>query len=172
MSKHDVHLSRTEAWMRAMIQRYNHRKYWKYRAIVVDPQKGSRLGDLFRLFYIKRADAFNNASMGTHRSFGAVFAEPPHLPHGLNGIIVSHNAVIGRDCTIFHQVRIGEGNSGAPIIGDHVLTGAGAKIIGGIRIGNNVRIGSGSVVIKDVPDGATVGCGENRMIIRGSNDEC
>ncbi len=168
----DVKLTRTEERMRSLIQRYNHKKYWKYRAVVVDPQKGSRLGDLFRLFYIKRADAFNNASMGTHRSFGAAFAEPPHLPHGLNGIIVSHNAVIGRGCTIFHQVTIGEGNGGAPIIGDNVLIGAGARIIGGIRIGSNVRIGAGCVVIKDVPDGATVVCGENRMIIRENNHEC
>lgn len=167
----EVRLSRAEAHIRAVIQRYNHEKYWKYRALVVDPQKGSRLGDLFRLFYIKRADAFNNASMGTHRNFGAEFVQPPHLPHGLNGIIVSHNAVIGKNCTIFHQVTIGEGKGGAPVIGDNVLIGAGAKVIGGIRIGNNVKIGAGCVVAKDVPDGATVVMGDIKLIMKESGAE-
>lgn len=162
----DINLSPVEAFMRSAIQKYDHQKYWKYRSIVTDPTRGTKLGDLYRLWYIKRADAFNNASMGTHRNFGAVFAEPPHLPHGLNGIIVSHNAVIGKNCTIFHQVTIGEGKGGAPVIGDNVLIGAGAKVIGGIRIGNNVKIGAGCVVAKDVPDGATVVCADAKVIIR------
>ena len=168
----DITLSPAEAFMRSAIQRYNHQKYWKYRAIVVDPQRGSRLLDLFRLLYIKRADAFNNASMGTHRGFGARFAEPPHLPHGLNGIVVSHNASLGKNCTIFHRVTIGEGHGGAPTIGDNVLIGAGAAVIGRVRIGNNVKIGAGCVVTRDVPDGATVVCAENRIIIKENDHEC
>lgn len=172
MACNDVKLSRMEECIRSVVQRYNHKKYWKYRDIVVDSRKGSKFGDAVRLYYIKRADAFNNASMGTHRNFGAVFAEPPHLPHGLNGIIVSHNAVIGKNCTIFHQVTVGEGNGGAPVIGDNVLIGAGAKIIGGICVGNNVKIGAGCVVTKDVPDGTTVICADNRMIFKENNNEC
>ena len=162
----DVKLSPVEQLFRSMVQHYDPQKYWRYRAIVIDPQKGSRLGDLFRLYYIKRADAFNNASMGTHRNFGASFASPPQLPHGLNGIIVSHNAVIGSNCTIFHQVTIGEGRDGAPVIGDNVLIGAGAKVIGGIRIGNNVRIGAGCVVMQDVPDNTTVLPAAPQLILR------
>ena len=152
----DVQLSPVERFFRSAVQRYDHEKYWRFRAVVVDPNRGSLLGDLFRLYYIKRADAFNNASMGTHRNFGASFAAPPRLPHGLNGIIVSHNAVIGRNCTIFHQVTIGEGRGGAPVIGNNVLIGAGAKVIGGIRIGDNVHIGAGCVVMQDIPDNTTV----------------
>lgn len=140
-------MSRLEMIMRSIIQHYNQKRYWKYRKIVVDPTCGSKIGDFYRLWYIKRADAFNNASMGTHRNFGADFAEPPQLPHGLNGIIISHNAVIGYDCKIFHQVTIGEGRGGAPKVGNHVLIGAGAKIIGGIHIGNNVKIAAGCVVM-------------------------
>lgn len=162
----DIKLSPIERFMRNHVQRYNHEKYWRYRAIVTDPEKGSKLGDLFRLYYIKCADAFNNASTGTHRNCGASFAEPPKLPHGLNGIIISHNAVIGKNCTIFHQVTIGEGKGGAPTIGDNVLLGAGAKLIGGIRIGNNVKIGAGCVVAKDVPDGATVVCEAPKILIK------
>lgn len=149
-------MSRLEMIMRSIIQHYNQKRYWKYRKIVVDPTCGSKIGDFYRLWYIKRADAFNNASMGTHRNFGADFAEPPQLPHGLNGIIISHNAVIGYDCKIFHQVTIGEGRGGAPKVGNHVLIGAGAKIIGGIHIGNNVKIAAGCVVMQDIPDNTVV----------------
>lgn len=166
MENHDVQLSRAEKFIRSIVQHYDHERYWKYRAIVTDPGKGTKFGDCLRLFYIKRADAFNNASMGTHRNFGARFASPPHLPHGLNGIIISHNAVIGYNCTIFHQVTIGEGKNGAPTIGDHVLIGAGAKLIGGIRIGNHAKIGAGCVVAKDVPDGATVVLAEPKILIK------
>lgn len=167
----EVKLSFVERFFRSVVQHYNHEKYWRFRAIVTDPNRGSRLGDLRRLYYIKRADAFNNASMGTHRNQGAVFAAPPRLPHGLNGIIVSHNAVIGDHCTIFHQVTIGEGRGGAPTIGNNVLIGAGAKIIGGIHIGDNVKIGAGCVVAHDIPDGATVVCAEPRIIIRKDRED-
>lgn len=166
MEYNNIELTAVERIFRSFVQRYNHEKYWNYRSIVVDPDRGSKIGDLFRLYYIKRADAFNNASMGTHRNFGAVFAEPPQLPHGLNGIIVSHNAVIGKNCTIFHQLTIGEGHKGAPTIGNNVLIGAGAKIIGGISIGNNVKIGAGCVVAQDLPDDATVVMGANRILYR------
>lgn len=162
----DVKLSAAERLMRSRVQKYDHEKYWRYRQIVVDPNRGSRLGDLWRLYYIKRADAFNNASMGTHRGFGAEFAEAPHLPHGLNGIVISHNARIGKNCTIFHQVTIGEGRGGAPVIGDNVLIGAGAKIIGHITLGNGARIGAGCVVTEDVPAGATAVMDKPRIIIR------
>lgn len=117
------------------------------------------------LLYIKRCDAFNNASLGTHLGFGAKFSGMPNFPHGLYGIIVSHNAVIGKNVTIFHQVTIGEGTGGAPTIGDNVYIGAGAKIIGGIRIGNNVKIGAGCVVAQDVPDNATVVMQQPRIIL-------
>lgn len=162
----DVKLSAAERLLRSKVQKYDHEKYWRCRRIVVDPNRGSRLGDLWRLYYIKRADAFNNASMGTHRGFGAEFADAPRLPHGLNGIVVSHNAKIGKNCTIFHQVTIGEGRGGAPTIGDNVLIGAGAKLIGKITVGDGAKIGAGCVVTEDVPAGATVVMEKPRIIIR------
>lgn len=160
----DIKLTPVERFFRSVVQRYDHEKYWKYRAVVIDPKRGTKLGDYWRLFYIKRADAFNNASMGTHRNCGAAFAEPPNLPHGLNGIIVSHNTVIGKDCTIFHQVTIGEGRGGAPVIGDHVLIGAGAKIVGGVHVGSYAKIGAGCVVMQDVPERAVVLCAAPQII--------
>lgn len=166
MAYDDIQLSPVERFFRSMIQHYDHEKYWRYRAIVTDPERGSRLGDMFRLFYIKRADAFNNASMGTHRNFGAKFAEAPQLPHGLNGIIISHNAEIGLNCRIYHQVTIGEGRGGAPVIGNNVVIGAGTKIVGKIKIGDNVKIGVGCVIAEDIPDHAIVVSGSPTIIIK------
>ncbi len=165
----EIKLSKVEQILKPLIQHYNSKKYWRYREMITNNKKGNFITDTFRLLYIKRQDAFNNASMGTHRNFGAKFATPPNLPHGLNGIIVSHNAVIGKNATIFHQVTIGEGKNGAPIIGDNVLIGAGAKIIGNIKIGNNVRIGAGCVVFCDIPDNCTVVLEKPKIIFKEGN---
>lgn len=88
------------------------------------------------------------------------------MPHGLYGIIVSHNAVIGSNCTIFHQVTIGEGKDGAPVIGDEVLIGAGAKIIGNVKIGANSKIGVNAVVVHDVPENSIVTAQEGTIVTR------
>ena len=118
-----------------------------------------------KLMYIKRCDAFNNATLGTHLRFGACFSDIPNLPHGLYGIVISHNAVIGKNVTIYHQVTIGEGKNGAPKIGDDVQIGAGAIIIGNVVIGNHVKIGAGAIVVDDIPSNATVVAQKSRLII-------
>lgn len=153
--------------MRGLVQKYNHRKYWKYREKVVGKNnKYPLLFKVFWLYYIKKCDAFNGATMGTHIGYGAEFKTRPNLPHGLNGIIVSHNAVIGENCTIFHQVTIGEGKGGSPIIGKNCFISAGAKITGKITIGDNVRIGTNCVVVEDVPDNCTVVMNKPRILRR------
>lgn len=167
MSSYEVNLSKMERFIRAHIQHYSENKYWSRRAKVISPQRGlSKYLNYARLLYIKRCDAFNNASTGTHLGFGAQFQTPPKLPHGLYGIIISHNAVIGSNCTIFHQVTIGEGKGGAPIIGDNVLIGAGAKIVGNIRVGSNSRIGANAVVVSDVPANSVVVAPEGNVLIK------
>lgn len=139
------------------IQHYNHQKYWKRRKEVVDiNSKKLKIIRMYYLYYIKKCDAYNNASMGTDLGKGAFFETPPLLPHHLNGIIVSHYARIGKNCTIFQQVTIAEGKEKkAAIIGDNCLIGAGAKIIGNVKIGNNVKIGANAVVVTDIPDDCT-----------------
>lgn len=91
----------------SFIRHYNHKKYWKRRAVVTNPDdKTSLLKKLYYLYYIKRTDAYHNCSFGTNLNSGAYFATPPHLPHGPNGIIVGHDVVIGSNCTICQQVTI------------------------------------------------------------------
>lgn len=154
-------------WIRGKVQKYNHEKYWKLRARVIEQNNKYPLFlKIIWLYYLKKCDAFNNASMGTTLNKGALFKTPPYLPHGLNGIIVSDEAIIGSNCTIFHQVTIGNGVDGAPSIGNNVYIGAGAKITGKIKIGNNVKIGTNCVVVEDVPDNSTVVMNKPRVLRR------
>lgn len=72
------------------------------------------------------------------------------------GIVVSGDAVFGKDCVIRNGVTVGlrhRHQRGSPVIGDRVDIGAGAKLLGPIRIGNDVAIGANAVVLCDVPDG-------------------
>lgn len=95
----------------------------------------------------------------------------PYLPHGLNGIFISHGASIDENCIIYQQVTIGSNTlkdskgRGAPNIGKNVLIGAGAKIIGNVNIGDNVRIGANCVVTKDIPSNCTVVLNGVRVIL-------
>lgn len=81
------------------------------------------------------------------------------IDHG-HAIVVGETAVIGNNVSILHNVTLGgTGKAGGdrhPKIGDHVLIGAGAKILGNITIGCGSRVASGSVVLKDVPPKTTV----------------
>lgn len=86
----------------------------------------------------------------------AVIKSRPSLPHGLHGVFISRYAEIGANCRIYQNVTIGEVHKKAPTVGDNVLIGAGAVLIGDIRIGNRVKIGAGAVVRVSIPDDCTV----------------
>ncbi len=94
------------------------------------------------------------------------------MPHGPKGVFVSGGARIGRNCVIFQQVTIGSNtlsdsaSIGAPEIGDNCYIGAGAKVIGKVKVGNNVRIAANAVVYEDVPDNSVVLSGSQRTITR------
>lgn len=111
--------------------------------------------------------------MGTDINHGAKFGSVPKLPHGLNGIVISPDVIIGKNCTIFHQVTIGNDYRdirNVPIIGDNVTIYPGAKIVGKVTIGNNVEIGANCVVTKDIPDNSLVVAERCRVINRGENN--
>lgn len=74
----------------------------------------------------------------------------------VGGIVISGDAVFGDDCVVRNGVTVGlryRGQRGSPRVGDRVDIGAGAKLLGPIRIGNDVAIGANAVVLCDVPDG-------------------
>lgn len=81
------------------------------------------------------------------------------IDHGM-GVVIGETAEIGDQCTLYHGVTLGgttwRKEKRHPTLGNNVVVGAGAKIIGPVVIGDNARIGSNSVVTKDVPADATV----------------
>nr|WP_249798865.1 serine acetyltransferase [Caballeronia zhejiangensis] len=99
---------------------------------------------------------------------------PPSVSVGRNvtfgyqglGIVVHRHAVLGNDIVISPNVVIGgRGMPGAPVISDEVLIGAGACVLGPIKIGRGARIGANAVVLADVPDHVTV-VGNPARIVR------
>jgi serine O-acetyltransferase len=81
------------------------------------------------------------------------------IDHGM-GVVIGETAIVGDDVTLYQGATLGgtgkEKLKRHPTIGNGVVIGAGAKILGNIRVGNDSRIGAGSVVLRDVPDGSTV----------------
>ena len=88
------------------------------------------------------------------------------------GIIINSQAVLGRHCRLHHDVTIGNRVPGGPSpkIGDRVMIGAGARILGGITIGDDVEIGANAVVLEDVPAGA-VAVGVPAKVVRVKEKE-
>jgi serine O-acetyltransferase len=90
-----------------------------------------------------------------------------HLNHLGMGIIINPDSVIGSNVKINQHVTIGgSGEGGCPVIEDDVYIGAGAKVLGGIRIGRGAKIGANAVVLCDVPEGATAVGIPARIIVR------
>lgn len=81
------------------------------------------------------------------------------IDHGM-GVVIGETAEIGDDCTLYHGVTLGgtswKPGKRHPTLENCVVIGAGAKVLGPIRIGQRAKIGSNSVVVKDVPENATV----------------
>lgn len=79
------------------------------------------------------------------------------IPHP-NGIVIHPAVKIGVNCLIFQQVTLGNRDTpGVPVIEGHVDIGAGARILGSVRVGAHARVGANAVVLHDVPSGAAVG---------------
>ena len=90
---------------------------------------------------------------------GAKIGKKLFIDHGM-GIVIGETTTIGDNCIIYHNSTLGgtgkDKNKRHPDIGNNVMIGAGAKILGPIKIGNNVKIGANSVVLKEVPNNTTV----------------
>ncbi len=91
---------------------------------------------------------------------GAKIGKGLFIDHGA-GIVIGETSVIGDNCTIYHGVTLGgrghvKNAKRHPTIGDNVLIGTGAKLLGNITVGDNANIGANAVILHDVPAGATV----------------
>ena len=90
---------------------------------------------------------------------GAKIGKRVFFDHGI-GVVIGESAIVGDDCVIYQGGTLGNlkpvGFKRHPTIGNNVMIGAGAKILGNIVIGNNVVVGANSVVMKDVPDNVNV----------------
>jgi len=93
---------------------------------------------------------FGRCIIGRGAEFGPAFV----LIHSY-GVVINSAVRGGRDLRIEHLVTIGAERGQSPSLGDHVFIGAGAKLIGPVRIGSHSRIGANAVVTRDVPDHCT-----------------
>ena len=148
------------------------------RRIIIDYSRGNNMHHFWRLYRIQKKTERDGIvhdiltfllSRCAHRHGGyigpdTVIKNNLSLPHGLHGVFISRYAQIGENCCIYQNVTIGEIDRKAPVIGNNCLIGAGAVIIGDIKIGDNVKIGAGAVVNTNVPDNYTVVSQPMRMI--------
>lgn len=90
---------------------------------------------------------------------GACIGRRFFIDHGM-GVVIGETTEIGDDVTLYQGVTLGgtswEKGKRHPTLGDNVVVGAGAKILGPLEVGAGARVGSNAVLVKDVPDGATV----------------
>ncbi|PGY12667.1 serine O-acetyltransferase [Bacillus sp. AFS031507] len=108
--------------------------------------------------------------MGTEIPAETKMGKNVKLEHGGKGVVINPQSIIGSNVIIYHQVTIGgfglahfdeqyinenQKKGGAPIIGNSVIIGTGAKILGPVKIGDGARVGANAVVINDVPPDST-----------------
>lgn len=90
---------------------------------------------------------------------GATIGERFFIDHG-TGVVIGETTIIGNDVTLYQGVTLGgtgkQSGKRHPTIGNNVVVGAGAKILGSFTIGNNVNIGANAVVLSNIPDNSTV----------------
>lgn len=100
---------------------------------------------------------------------GAEIGSDFFIDHG-SGTVIGETTEIGNNCTIYQNVTLGgvslEQKKRHPTLGDNVVVGAGAKILGPVIIGDNVKIGANSVVTKDIPDNSVVVGVPGRIVSR------
>jgi len=133
------------------VYRYGNTTYYKF--------KTPLLRQLLLLIYAVLDTVIVKLLCGAEFPARARIGKALRLPHGSNGIILHGNTVIGDHVTLFHQVTLGmrdvEEPQAAPRIGNFVVIGAGAKILGNVTVDEHSSVGANAVVIRDVPAHST-----------------
>jgi serine O-acetyltransferase len=100
---------------------------------------------------------------------GATIGQGVFIDHGM-GVVIGETAIVGNYALIYQGVTLGgtgkESGKRHPTVGENVVIGTGAKVLGNIQLGNNVRVGAGSVVLRDVPSDCTVVGVPGRVVYR------
>ncbi len=126
-------------------------------------------------YFIARAlSQFAKFLTGIEIHPGATIGKGLFIDHG-TGVVIGETAEIGDNCTIYQGVTLGgtgkDTGKRHPTIGNNVLIGSGAKVLGPFKVGNNVKIASGAVVLNEIPDDCTAVGVPARVVRRGGKRE-
>ena len=110
-------------------------------------------------FFARAVSQWARGLTGIEIHPGATIGKGLFIDHGM-GVVIGETAVLGDNVTLFQGVTLGgtgkEKGKRHPTLGNSVVVGAGAKVLGNIQLGDNVRVGANAVVIKNVPANSTV----------------
>ncbi len=112
-----------------------------------------------KMFFIARAiSQHSRRKTGIEIHPGAQIGKRLVIDHGM-GIVIGETAIVGDDCLLYQGVTLGgsgkEKGKRHPTLGNNVLVGCGAKILGSFKVGDNSRIAANAVVLNEIPDHAT-----------------
>ena len=106
---------------------------------------------------------------------GATIGKGLFIDHGM-GVVIGETAEIGDNCLIYQGVTLGgtgkEKGKRHPTLGNNVMVGSGAKVLGPFKVGNNVKIAAGAVVLEEIPDNCTAVGVPARIVRRGGEKVC
>lgn len=127
-----------------------------------------------RIFFLARLiSQFARFLTGIEIHPGAKIGKGLIIDHGM-GVVIGETAEVGDNVLLYHGVTLGgtgkEKGKRHPTLGNNVVIGAGAKILGPITIGDNCKVGANSVVLKNIPEGSTV-VGIPGKIVQSKNPE-
>ncbi len=138
---------------------------WSYRVAHAMWTRSPKLHTLARVM-----SQFTRFWTGIEIHPGATIGRRFFIDHGM-GVVIGETAEVGDDVLMYHQVTLGGRSLGRvkrhPTVGDRVLLGAGAKLIGAITVGDDAKIGANALVVDDVPAGAVVVGAPGKKHIKG-----
>jgi serine O-acetyltransferase len=122
----------------------------------------------WRLFFLARlVSQYSRFVTGIEIHPGAKIGKGVFIDHGM-GVVIGETCIIGDDVVIYHGVTLGGTGKAKgprhPVIGNNVMIGTGATILGRVHIGENTRIGAHTVVMKDIPANSTVVGEQGRVV--------